>query len=241
VPGLVVLGASDVGTTILRHFLAGGWRAAGITCGAEGLDAARAEGAIALDADSREPEALRQALSRAGPALGGIALIVNAPDAAQPEAGEPFGGGIVADASLEQYQRWGSAVGEAAFVFLSEGARVLREAGDGGTLVQIAGEAARRVTPGQGPWASGQLASRALVQSAAQELRGEGIRACLLLVDAPVESPGTPGQPADAGLPSVATVRPEDVAAAVAFLAGQDMRGITYELQLTAAGQDWRP
>jgi NAD(P)-dependent dehydrogenase (short-subunit alcohol dehydrogenase family) len=241
VPGLVVLGAGDVSASILRHFVAEGWNAAAIAAGADERRDAQAAGAIGLEADAREPQALRRALSQADAALGGIALIVNAPGAAQPEAGEPFGGGTVADASLEQYRRWGTAHGEATFVFLSEGARTLREAGDGGTLVQITGEAARRVTPGQGPWASGQRAARALVQAAAQELRGEGIRACLLLVDAPVESAGTPGQPPDAGLPSAATVRPEDVAAAVAFLAAQDPRGLTYELQLTASGRAWSP
>jgi NAD(P)-dependent dehydrogenase (short-subunit alcohol dehydrogenase family) len=240
-PGLVVLGGCDFGTSILRHFVADGWQAAMITDWADGLEAARAAGFIALDGDPGEPESLRLALGQAGAALDGIAVIVNAPGAALPEAGEPFGGGAVADASLEQYRRWGPALSEGAFVFLSEGARVLREAGDGGTLVQIVGDAARRVTPGQGPWASGHLAVRALVQAAAPELRAEGIRACLLQVDAPVESPGPPARLADAGLPSDATVRPEDVAAAVGFLARQGRRGITYELQLTAAGQDWSP
>jgi NAD(P)-dependent dehydrogenase (short-subunit alcohol dehydrogenase family) len=238
VPGLVVLGAGDITASILRHFGAAGWSAAVI---GDGRHDAPAAGVIGLEADAREPQALRRALSQAGAALGGIALIVNAPGATPSETGEPFGGGTVADASLEQYRRWGTAHSEAAFVFLSEGARVLREAGDGGTLVQIADAAARRVTPGQGPWASGQRAARALVQAAAQELRGEGIRACLLLVDAPVESAGAQGQPPDAGLPSAATVRPEDVAAAVAFLAAQDLRGLTYELQLTASGWDWSP
>lgn len=240
-PGLVVLGAGDVAASILRHFVAAGWRAAVIADGADGRGDAQVAGVIAVEADAREPCALRRALSQAAAAIGGIALIVNAPGAAQPEAGEPFGGGSVADASLEQYRRWGAAHSEAAFVFLSEGAGVLREAGDGGTLVQIAGEAARRVPPGQGPWASGQRAARALVQAAAQELRGEGIQACLLLVDAPVESAGAQGQPPDAGLPSAATVRPEDVAEAVAFLAAQDLRGLTYELQLNASGRDWNP
>jgi NAD(P)-dependent dehydrogenase (short-subunit alcohol dehydrogenase family) len=239
--GLVVLGSGDIAATILRRFLADGWRAAGVARGPANLAGTRAAGALALDADAREPESLRRALGQAAAALGGIVLIVNAADAARPQAGEPFGGGAVADASLEGYRRWGPAVSEAAFVFLSEGARLLREAGDGGTLVQIAGEAGRRVVPGQGPRASGQAAVRALVQAAAQELRGEGIRACLLQVDAPVESSGTPARPADAAAPSDATVRPEDVAAAVGFLARQDMRGITYELQLTAAGRDWSP
>jgi hypothetical protein len=31
------------------------------------------------------------------------------------------------------------------------------------------------------------------------------------------------------------------VAEAVAFLAAQDLRGLTYELQLNASGRDWNP
>ncbi len=239
--GLVVLGSRNLGATILRHFVARGWRAAGIARSAESLDAARAAGAVAVGGDAREPGSLRRALGRAAGALDGIDLIVNAVGVASPEAGEPFGGGPVADAALDQYRRWGAAVSETAFVFLSEGARLLRESGDGGTLVQIAGEAARRVPPGQGLWASGHMAARALVLAAAQELRGEGIRACLLLVDAPVESPRTLTQPGQAGMPSDVTVCQEDVARAIEFLAGQGRRGISYELQLTAAGRAWVP
>ncbi len=240
-PGLVVLGTRNLGAAILRHFAARGWRAAGVARSAESLDAARAAGALAVGGDVREPASLREALGRAADALDGITLIVNAAAAPPPEAGEPFGGGSVADAALDQYRRWGAAVGEAAFVFLSEGARLLREAGDGGTLVQITGETARRVPAGQGLWASGHMAARALVLAAAQELRGEGIRACLLVVDAPVDSPRTLTEPGQAGLPSDATVGQEDVARAIEYLTGQGRRGLSYELQLTAADRDWAP
>lgn len=240
-PGLVVLGTRNLGAAILRHFVARGWRAAGIAQSTESLNAARAAGALPVGGDVREPASLREALGRAADVLDGIALIVNAADAPPPEAGEPFGGGSVADAGLDQYRRWGAAVGEAAFVFLSEGARLLREAGDGGTLVQITGETARRVPPGQGLWASGHMAARALVLAAAQELRGEGIRACLLVVDAPVDSPRTLTEPGQAGLPADATVGQEDVARTIEYLTGQGRRGLSYELQLTAAERDWVP
>jgi hypothetical protein len=144
-------------------------------------------------------------------------------------------------AVLDQYRRWGAAVGEAAFVFLSEGARLLREGGDGGTLVQLTGETGRRVPPGQGLWASGHMAARALVLAAAQELRGEGIRACLLVVDAPVDSPRTLTEPGQTGLPADATVAQENVARAIEYLTSQGRRGLSCELQLTAAERDWVP
>lgn len=240
-PGLVVLGTRNLGAAILRHFVARGWRAAGIARSAESLDVARAAGAVAVCGDAREPASLREALGRAVDALDSVALIVNAVGAPPAEAGEPFGGGSVADAALDQYRRWGAAVGEAAFVFLSEGARLLREGGDGGTLVQLTGETGRRVPPGQGLWASGHMAARALVLAAAQELRGEGIRACLLVVDAPVDSPRTLTEPGQTGLPADATVAQENVARAIEYLTSQGRRGLSYELQLTAAERDWVP
>jgi NAD(P)-dependent dehydrogenase (short-subunit alcohol dehydrogenase family) len=127
-PAVVVLGSGDIAAAIVHRFLADGWRAAGVSRGTANLAGTRAAGALALDADAREPPSLRRALGQAAAALGGIALIVNAADAAQPQAGEPFGGGAVADASLEAYRRWGPAVSEAAFVFLSEGGHHLRAA-----------------------------------------------------------------------------------------------------------------
>ena len=75
-------------------------------------------------------------------------------------------------------------------MFLSTGARALRRTG-GGALVQITGGSSRRAIPGKGLWAAGAFATRALVQAAAQELRGEGIHVALLAVDATIESPKT--------------------------------------------------
>src|SRR3712207_7337235 len=49
----------------------------------------------------------------------------------------PFGGGDLADATIEDFRGWTVAVAEQAFVFLSEGARALQ--GRGGTLVQVTG------------------------------------------------------------------------------------------------------
>jgi hypothetical protein len=93
--------------------------------------------------------------------------------------------------------------------------------------------------PGRGLWAAGAFATRALVQAAAQELRGEGIHAALLAVDATIESPKTAaftrGQAADA------LADMGEIAAAVAFLVGQGNRALTHELVVTPAGERWVP
>jgi NAD(P)-dependent dehydrogenase (short-subunit alcohol dehydrogenase family) len=195
------------------------------------LAAGRADGDL-----SRSTEA-RALVERAVAELGGLDLVVNAVSASRAVSG-PFGGGPVAEATLEGYRGWGGAVGEQAFVFLSEGARALRGAG-GGTLVQVTGGSARRAMAGRGLWASGAAATRALTHAAAQELREEGIHVALLIVDATIESPKTAAF--TRGQPPEAMADQADVARAVAYLAAQTARGLTHELVLTPAGDRWLP
>ena len=130
------------------------------------------------------------------------------------------------------------AVAEQAFVFLSTGARALRQSG-GGTLVQITGGSSRRAMPGKGLWAAGAFATRALVQAAAQELREESIHVALLAVDATIESPKTAAFTGDQ--PANALADQGQVAEAVAFLVSQRERALTHELVVTPAGDRWVP
>jgi NAD(P)-dependent dehydrogenase (short-subunit alcohol dehydrogenase family) len=237
---VVVLGARNLGGAILGHFQALGWNAAAVARSEDTLDQIRAKGALALDADAAEPGALSDALEQARTQLGSLDAVVNAVSAARPPGGRsgPFGGGPLADADLEAFQGWTVAVAEQAFVFLSEGARALRTTG-GGSLIQITGGSSRRAMPGRGLWAAGAFATRAMVQAAAQELRGDGIHVALLAVDATIESPKTAaftaGQPAD----SLADMG--QVAEAVAFLVNQRPQALTHELVVTPAGERWVP
>ena len=239
-PGaILVLGARNLGGAILEHFLDLGWRGAAVARSADTLERVRAAGALALEADAAEPEALAGAIERAQAQLGGLEVIVNAVSAARrPAGGGPFGGGPVAEATLEGYRAWGGAVAEQAFVFLSTGARALRGAG-GGTLVQVTGGSARRAMPGRGPWAAGTAALRALTHAAAQELRADGVHVALLIVDATIESPKTAQLARES--PAEALADQADVARAVAYLASQSARGLTHELVLTPAGDRWVP
>jgi len=124
-------------------------------------------------------------------------------------------------------------------VFLSCGVRALRDAGGGGTLVQVTGGSSRRAMPGRGPWAAGAFATRALVQAAAQELREEGIHVALLAVDATIESPKTAAFTRDTPREALASM--EAVAATVGFLTDQNSRGMTHEIVVTPAGDRWIP
>ncbi|HEY6459476.1 MAG TPA: SDR family oxidoreductase, partial [Polyangiaceae bacterium] len=183
-------------------------------------------------------ESLGGALARARSEYGSLDAVVNAVTAARPPAAGPFGGGPLADADLAAFQGWTVAVAEQAFVFLSAGATALKASG-GGALIQVTGGSSRRAMPEKGLWAAGAFAARALVQAAAQELRGEGIHVALLAVDATIESPKTAAFTAGAAPDSLADMA--QVADAVGFLVEQGARALTHELVVTPAGERWVP
>ncbi|HWF26367.1 MAG TPA: SDR family oxidoreductase [Solirubrobacteraceae bacterium] len=235
---VVVLGARNLGGAIVDYFLDLGWNAAAVARSEETLERVRARGALALPADASDAESLTEALASARRELGSVDAVVNAVSAARPPGSGPFGGGELAAADLEAFRGWTVAVAEQAFVFLSTGAAALRQTG-GGALIQITGGSARRAMPGKGLWAAGAFATRALVQAAAQELRGVGIHAALLAVDATIESPRTAAFTRDQ--PREALADMQEIAAAVAFLVGQEPRALTHELVVTPAGDRWVP
>jgi NAD(P)-dependent dehydrogenase (short-subunit alcohol dehydrogenase family) len=241
-PSVLVLGARNLGGAILDHLAGAGWRGAAVARSADTLERVRERGALALQADAADPASLREALAAAGRELGGLDLVVNAVSASRRVDGDesaPFGGGPVGNATVEAWRGWGGAVAEQGFVFLSEGARALREHGRGGTLIQVTGGSARRAMPGRGLWSAGAQAVRALVHAAAQELREEGIHVALLVVDATIESPKTAHR--TDGAPRDSLASQEDIARAVAYLAGQTRRAWSHELTLTPTGDRWVP
>jgi NAD(P)-dependent dehydrogenase (short-subunit alcohol dehydrogenase family) len=235
---IVVLGARNLGGAIIDHFLALGWGAAGVARSEDTLARVRDRGALAIEADAADADSLRDALDRARAELGSLDAVVNAVSAARPAKPGPFGGGPLAEADVESFRGWTVAVAEQAFAFLSVGSAALRVSG-GGALVQITGGSSRRAMPGRGLWAAGAFATRALVQAAAQELRGDGIHAALLAVDATIESPKT--EAFTSGQPRESLADMGGVAKAVEFLVEQGARSYTHELVVTPAGETWVP
>lgn len=234
---VVVLGARNLGGAIVDHFLEQGWQAAAVARSEDTLGRVRERGALALAADASDPESLRGALATVRERSGSVDAVINAVSASRAGSG-PFGGGELVAADLDGFRAWTAAVAEQAFVFLSEGARALLASG-GGALVQITGGSSRRAFPGRGLWAAGSFATRALVQAAAQELRGQGIHAALLAVDATIESPKTAAFTRDQ--PREALADMGEVARAVAFLVEQGARAFTHEMTVTPAGERWVP
>jgi NAD(P)-dependent dehydrogenase (short-subunit alcohol dehydrogenase family) len=152
--------------------------------------------------------------------------------------GRTWGGGEIAESEPAAFAPYLEDLLPALVNVLRVGSRLLKQQGHG-TYIQITGGSARRGMAGRGPWAAAAFASRGLVQAAASELREHGVHVALLVVDASIESEKTSERLA--GQPSEASTSEEDVASAVAYLAGQSPRGWTHELQLTPRGDRWVP
>ena len=79
---------------------------------------------------------------------------------------------------------------------------------------------------------------RAITNAAALELRPRGVQVALLIVDAGIQRLDGSTWP---GVSSEALADPRRIADAVLFLANQDARSATHELQLTPLAENWTP
>jgi len=238
----LILGARNLGRAIGAHLAERDWRVAGVAMSEETVSAFEqaVPGALGLALDASKPEAVDDAVGRTREHFGGGPdLLVNAVAAGPSPSGAPFGGGPLADLSPEDFDHYALKVARQTYAFLSAGVRALRANDGGGTLIQITGGSTRRAIPGRGAWAAGAFATRALTQSAALELREEGIHAALLIVDATIRSPKTAAYTQNAGEHDLA--EQADVARAVEYLASQEPTAWTHELQVTPRGDRWLP
>ena len=92
--------------------------------------------------------------------------------------------------------------------------------------------------PGRGLWAAGAFGVRAITHAAALELRPQGIQVALLIVDAGIQPLDGSTRP---GISPDALADPRKIADAVLFLANQDARSATHELQVTPLAENWTP
>jgi len=234
----VVFGARNIGRAVIELLLSDGWAVTGVARSQSTLDGISAAGALALQADVTDPASVYDVLEPAAAAQGGVDLVVNAAAAYGGDRSGPFGGGPIAEADLDGFDSWTAAPARAAFSFLSASGRFALTQGRGATLVQVTGGSARRALPGRGLWAAGSFGVRAITNAAALELRSHGIQVTLLIVDAGI-------QPLDgstrAGVSPEALADPRRIADAVLFLAKQDARSATHELQLTPLAENWTP
>ncbi len=234
----VVFGARNLGRAVIELLVSEGWAVTGVARSHSTLEGVRASGALPLEADVTDPASVYDALEQAAAAHGGVELVVNAAAAYGGQRSGPFGGGPIAEADLAGFDSWTAAPARSAFSFLSASGRFTLTQGRPATLIQVTGGSTRRAQAGRGLWAAGSFGVRAITNAAALELRPRGIQVALLIVDAgilPLDGSARPGVSAEA------LADPRRIADAVLFLANQDARSATHELQLTPLAENWTP
>ena len=234
----IVFGARNLGRAVIEALVAEGWAVAGVARSQATLDGVhRGRGPCTTGRRHRSGERVRRAHDVAA-AHGGVDLALNAASAYGGDRSGPFGGGPIVEADFSGFDSWAAAPARAAFSFLSASGRFAVEQGGPATLVQVTGGSARRAMPGRGLWSAGAFGVRAITNAAALELRPVGIHVALLIVDAGIQ-PLT-GAPRG-GISPEALADPRRIADAVLFLANQDARAATHELQLTPLAEAWTP
>jgi NAD(P)-dependent dehydrogenase (short-subunit alcohol dehydrogenase family) len=233
----LIFGARNLGKAIIETLVGDGWSVAGVARSDSTLAGVADAGALAIRADVTDMASVGEALRQAADANGPLDLVVNAAAAYGGTRSGPFGGGPLAEAASDAFDSWAAAPPRAAFTFLSASARVLVDAGRGGTIVQVTGGSSRRAMPGRGLWAAGAFGVRALTQAAALELREHGIHVALLIVDAGIK----PLVGTREGVDPATLADAHQIAGAVKFLAEQGASSATHELQVTPLRERWVP
>jgi NAD(P)-dependent dehydrogenase (short-subunit alcohol dehydrogenase family) len=233
-----VFGARNLGRAVIELLVSDGWAVTGIARSQSTLDGVSASGAVALEADVTDPASVHDALEQAAAAHGGVDLAVNAASAYGGDRSGPFGGGPIAEADLDGFDSWAAAPARAAFAFLSASGRFATTQDRTSTLVQVTGGSSRRAAAGRGLWAAGAFGVRAITNAAALELRPRGIQVTLLIVDAGIQPLDGSARP---GVAPEALADPRRIADAVLFVANQDARSATHELQVTPLAENWTP
>jgi NAD(P)-dependent dehydrogenase (short-subunit alcohol dehydrogenase family) len=234
----VVFGARNLGRAVIELLVSNDWAVTAVARSQGTLDGASASGALAVEGDVTDPANVDGVLEQAAAAHGGVDLMVNAASAYGGDRAGPFGGGPIAEAAPDGFDSWAAAPARAAFSFLSASGRFAIAQGRPSTLVQVTGGSARRAMPGRGLWAAGAFGVRAITNAAALELRPHGIQVTLLIVDAGIQPLDGSSRP---GVAPEALADPHRIADAILFLANQDARSATHELQLTPLAESWTP
>jgi NAD(P)-dependent dehydrogenase (short-subunit alcohol dehydrogenase family) len=228
----VVTGAaSGIGRAVARR-LAADAAARGEPAGlllvdraAETLDGVAAElAAVALTVDLAQPHAGEVVAAAARELLGGLDALIS--NAGMPSIGD------LAELSLEEWERV-FAVNLRATWLLARACHPLLRVG-GGALVATASIAAREPAPGLGAYAPSKAALVMLVRQLAYEWGPDGIR-CNCVSPGTTHTGMTDATYSDSErraerashLPLRRIADPDDIAAAIAFLAGPDAAYIT--------------
>ncbi|MGI8632877.1 MAG: SDR family oxidoreductase [Solirubrobacterales bacterium] len=236
-PAALILGAAHLGGAVAERLAGRGYDVATLSRSDETAARVteRLPAAMALTGDATDQHRLEEIVGAVRERFGSIDVAVNA---ISPPRGGPADGGELTDSDPASMDRYTTGLLPAVVAFHSACGSAMREQGSG-TMVQVTGGSALRARAGSGQWAAAAAAVRALTHASALELREHGVHVALLVVDAVIESDKT--REHLAGREPDESTTHAHVANAVEFLADQDVRGLTHELQITPAGDRWVP
>ncbi len=234
---ILVLGPRRLGGAVAERYAGAGWNVATMSRSEGSARAVRERipGALGLTGDAADASSLAAVVEEAADRFGGLDVAINC---VSPVKDGVVTGGALVDLQADAMRPYLETLIPATFNFHRICGSHLSSRGRG-TLIQVTGGSARRAMPERGPWASAAYAVRALTQSSAQELRGQGVHVALLVVDAVISSDKTRDQLE--GKADNYSTRHEDVVDAVDFLVRQSPRAWTHELTLTPQGDRWVP
>ena len=220
---LVTGGSRGIGAAIARRFAADGWRVAvhfhaSPDAAAEVLAALPGSGHVAVRADLRDPESITRMVAEAADALGGIDVLVN-------------NAGVFFDHPIDEvdFDTWLEAWRQTLDINLLAPALVswhaVRHMGPGGRIINVGSRGAFRGEPHSPAYGASKAGIAAFGQSLAKYLGARGI-AVTTVAPGFVETDmatqalaGEGGAVRRAESPFGRVAEPDEIAAAVAFLA----------------------
>lgn len=229
-PVCVVFGVGPgLGGAAARAFAESGWTVAAVARSADKVaTVAEAVGGRGYTADATDEASIRSALQRIAADMGPVdTLCWN------------VGSGVFGDLDQIDVDAMDLSFDTNArglFVAAQEVVGPMRAAGAGNILITGA-TASLRGKPFTTAFAAGKAAQRSLAQSLARQLWPEGIHVSLVIVDGMVDLPRTRAQMPDK--PDAAFISPDAYANTLLFLARQDRRAWTFELEVRPHIETW--
>jgi 3-oxoacyl-[acyl-carrier protein] reductase len=214
----IAMAFAGLGDRVAVHHRDSAPRAAGVVAGLPG------SGHIAVRADLADPEAVRRAVDEACAALGGLDILVNNAGVFTPHP--------ITEVSYAEWQAaWQATLG----VNLVGAANVtwcavrhMIAGGGGGRIVNVSSRGAFRGEPGQPAYGASKAGLNAFGQSLARALAPHGIAVASVApgyVDTDMAASvlgGPQGEAVRAQSPFGRVARPEEIAAAVVYLASPE-------------------